>query len=234
MVKRVTPAAVAAFERRLRVHYSQPFELRINDNRSTVLSIRAMRGAPRRLSLHRMFLSSDEEIIRALSEYLRGRESEASRGALREFINSHHAAMLAEAPPPRKMRLCSRGAVYDLDAMAESVNDEYFEGKVDARITWGRQGAKRARKARRHIRFGSYDATLGLIRIHPALDSADVPRFFVRFVIFHEMLHAQLDPPPDAPGPRRVHTALFRRREAAHPDFQRAMKYESEFLSRWR
>ena len=37
--------------------------------------------------------------------------------------------------------------------------------------------------------MGSYSADSKVIRIHPALDQPLVPRFFVEWIVFHEMLH---------------------------------------------
>lgn len=66
-----------------------------------------------------------------------------------------------------------------------------------------------------------------LIRIHPVLDDARVPRWFVGFVVFHELLHAVL-PPRVENGRRKIHTPEFRRAEARHPDFGRAQRWEHD------
>lgn len=67
--------------------------------------------------------------------------------------------------------------------------------------------------------------------MHSALDHPEVPEFFVRFIIFHEMLHAELKV-QDKRGRRCIHSREFRRREHAHPDFERAKKWEREFFRR--
>ena len=91
---------------------------------------------------------------------------------------------------------------------------------------------KTPRGGRRHIIFGSWDFRAKLVRIHPALDAADVPEFFVTFVIYHELLHAVLDPLPTPSGRRCIHTAEFRRREKLHPDYAPSMTFEREFMAR--
>ncbi|NJL26950.1 MAG: hypothetical protein HC897_03235 [Thermoanaerobaculia bacterium] len=55
-------------------------------------------------------------------------------------------------------------------------------------------------------------ASQNLVRIHPALDRPDVPRYVVAAIVHHEMLHAAV-PPVVAAGRRSVHTREFRRRE---------------------
>jgi len=49
-----------------------------------------------------------------------------------------------------------------------------------------------------------------------------VPAYLVRFVVFHEMLHADLGIDSAPSGRRRIHPRAFREREARHPDCQRA------------
>ena len=81
---------------------------------------------------------------------------------------------------------------------------------------------------RRSIRFGSYSAQENVIRIHPLLDQDFVPQYFIRYIVFHEMLHAFLGAHESSSGRRRVHTREFRRRERAYPDYARAVEWESK------
>ena len=56
-----------------------------------------------------------------------------------------------------------------------------------------------------------------------------MPRFFVEFVVFHELLHHVV--PARRAGERlEYHTPEFRRRERAHPDYRRAVRWETENL----
>lgn len=78
------------------------------------------------------------------------------------------------------------GGVHDLTALAEGVRNEYFPSTASLKILWGR---KIEREKRRSIRLGSYDPRSRIIRIHPLLDSARVPGWFVQSIIHHEYLH---------------------------------------------
>ncbi len=70
-----------------------------------------------------------------------------------------------------------------------------------------------------------------LIRIHPVLDNLWVPRFFVRYIIFHELLHHLI--PTRIQGRRRIcHGPEFRAHERAYPDYQRAQLWQQAFLPR--
>ena len=70
------------------------------------------------------------------------------------------------------------------------------------------------------------------MRIHPVLDREAVPSWYVRYILFHELLHAAL---PSEPRPRERcihHGAEFRRRERGYTDYGRASRWEKENLSR--
>ena len=84
-------------------------------------------------------------------------------------------------------------------------------------------------RGRRSIRLGTYTHDLELVRIHPALDRESVPRFFVEFVVFHELLH-HVVPARRSGGRIDYHPPEFRARERTHPDYARAIRWEAENL----
>lgn len=75
---------------------------------------------------------------------------------------------------------------HDLDGLLDEIRREYFPDAARPAIRWGK---KITRKRRRSIRLGSYFRPSALIRIHPLLDSPDVPHFFIQSIIHHELLH---------------------------------------------
>jgi hypothetical protein len=224
---------VAALRNALEGAGSGPVELRVNDNTSSLITVRPGSAAdqPPLLSVHRMFLTGEPPVIRALAQYLR-RPTAASTRILRLFMNARLAEVRDEPVHPRRVVLRSRGAVHDLHRLAAEVNATHFGDALKVRITWSQGRLPGAGKRRRHIVFGSYDHKTRVIRIHPALDTADTPEFFLRFVIFHEMLHAVLEPEHDADGRRTLHSRDFRHRERQHPDYERSMAWERDFMRR--
>ena len=78
--------------------------------------------------------------------------------------------------------------------------------------------------------MGLYLIDEQLIRIHPALDQAFVPRYFVEWVVYHEMLHHVI-PMPMVNGRRVYHSPEFRARERDYADFERAREWEETHLS---
>ena len=95
-----------------------------------------------------------------------------------------------------------------------------------------RGGRWTARKRRRNsIKMGSYSVEDRLIRIHPSLDRPFVPRLFVEWIVYHEMLHQKHDIPVVG-GRRQFHTPEFLAEEATFDGFDRARHWERENLDR--
>lgn len=213
----------AALERKMGV----PVRVVVTDNSSTVISMRRRPAAAgeglTELRLHRMFLGATEPVIEALAAWLRRPRCRKCNPILNGFIR-HHRDQIRKVPK-RPSELRTLGRYFDLAALYAETNAAHFNGAVDSAITWGKRPA--VARHRRSIRFGSYAIEENLIRIHPYLDQEFVPEFFVRYIVFHEMLHAHLgiEEPPD--GRRRIHTRAFRELERAYPDYERARAWES-------
>jgi hypothetical protein len=66
-----------------------------------------------------------------------------------------------------------------------------------------------------------------MIRINPVLDKKTVPRYYIAFVIYHEMLHAAMG--TAVQGKRRsVHSRDFRKREKLFKEYEKVRTWESE------
>lgn len=81
----------------------------------------------------------------------------------------------------------SRGKVYHLKPLFDSLNREYFDGGVRCKLDWGRVRASRVRRVRQ---LGRYEPKANRIVLNPVLDQAGVPIFVITSVLHHEMCHA--------------------------------------------
>ncbi|MBL8859958.1 MAG: hypothetical protein JNL28_15730 [Planctomycetes bacterium] len=191
------------------------------------------RGSPSALEvrLHSMFSSAPPGVHRAVASWIRsGSRAPRACAALDEWI----ATTLESIPvTARVAHGAGRGEHHDLDSLARGLIEREFAGafdQADAKlpaITWGRRGPSRTRSS---LRLGSFDPDPRLVRIHPVLDQAGVPAWFVRFVLFHELLHA-VHPPERGSDNRWVHHGRkFRRAERAYVDFERAVEWEKRHL----
>jgi hypothetical protein len=78
---------------------------------------------------------------------------------------------------------------HHLDSLAAEVHRTYFPDHPPLAVRWGQ---RITRKKRRSIRLGSYNHVTTEIRIHPLLNSRQIPAFFIQSVIHHEYLHHTL------------------------------------------
>jgi hypothetical protein len=203
---------------------AEPVRLTVHDNRSTMVSWRRVSGRLH-YRVHHMFLDAPAEVVEALAAF--GHPGAAARrrsaGRRIDAYVRRHRTRIGEGRP---VRLQARGRFHDLKVLFEEENASWFGNAVTARIGWG---TLRGGGRQRSIKTGVYLHDLRVIRIHPALDQPEVPEFYVRSVVFHEMLH-QVVPVVERRRRRLVHPAEFRRQERAHPDFARARAWESANL----
>jgi hypothetical protein len=95
---------------------------------------------------------------------------------------------------------------------------------------WGR---RRKHRPREYFIFGTIQEEDRVIRINPLLDQPWVPLWFLRYILYHEMLHSVVPDESLTNGRRRVHTEEFIRRERQFRGYARARKWEEENLARF-
>lgn len=107
----------------------------------------------------------------------------------------------------------------DLIKIFDSLNKKYFNNEVYAGICW------------RTIRLGKERVTLGVcsteervIRINDCLKDPRIPLWYLKYIVFHEMIHA-LQGPLDEP-----HNDEFHAIERTYPDFDKAIAFEERKL----
>jgi len=212
--------------------------LTLTDNRRTTLTVKNARpGEAVALRIHRSFADAPEPVLRAVADFVESRRgSDRAREALaviREHFTHHRAA--APVQPHRRPPLEPRGATLDLRLLRNQLNRDFFGGRLEVDITWGKAGGTvshrcRGRRARKStIQLGSYSYEDNLIRVHRALDQGRVPQYVVEAVVYHELLHAAL-PPVFHNGRRYVHTPEFRHRERLYPLLDRAERWVERHL----
>jgi hypothetical protein len=151
-----------------------------------------------------------------------------------ETYESFRQASMIEAAVRERRRVKGRkrismeeGVHYSLPAIYREINNHFFNGQIEIQqIGWGlRKGWRR---------LGHYDPIHHSITLSPALDSPKVPEFVVRYIVYHEMLHAIFEDQPDRGARQRHHPPEFHRAERSHPDYARSKKFLREFFGRRR
>lgn len=202
-----------------------PSDVVWTQNRRTVLSSHRKDGRIV-VRMNRIFAQAPRELVDAIGKYLATGDRRSSR-AISRYTDTHRIA-IAKARP---RALDPRGAVHDLAAIFAELEQCELPGRLEGvGITWGRHGPLSPGR-RRSIRLGTYSHDDHVIRIHPRLDQEWVPVFFVRFIVFHEMLH-HVEPARVTEHRTEFHTPEFRARERAYADYERAIAWERANLAR--
>ncbi len=223
----VHEGARQALERKLQAAFSGQVVISITDNRHSIISV-SRRGGLVRIRVHHMFLDAPTHIVNALVRYLTTNDRAAS---LKVGLYIEENGGRLHRRRARKMPLAPKGRVHDLYEIFQDLNARYFDGQCNALITWGKRTKEKRMSPRKTIKLGSYSALERLVRLHPVLDRVWVPRYFVAFIVYHEMLHHVM-PATRGGGRRNLHPPEFLERERGFRNFERAVAWEQKHIAR--
>ena len=110
------------------------------------------------------------------------------------------------------------GRYHDLQPLYDRINRDYFQGRIQATVSWS------ARRMRRML--GYYKHAHRLVVISRDLDARAVPKYVVCLILYHEMLHAaEASARGGERKRRRVHDAAFLEKERQYHDYARALRW---------
>jgi hypothetical protein len=227
-----TPRSPDAAER-LRRHLAEAGRCRVEliptRNRVSMISVAFVTDGHARIRLHEQFLAAPAAVRDALAAYLRTRRR-ADWAVVADYARRIHVHAAAR-PATAARRLPVLGKVHDLREIAAEVNARFFSGQIRCQTGWGTRRARdtRRRTRSRSIRNGSWSASTRTVRINPLLDDTRVPRDFVAYIVFHEMLHAAV-PGEHVRGRRMDHGPLFRKLERQYPELARIRQMAKDLL----
>jgi hypothetical protein len=168
-------------------------------------------------------------VVDALVQYVTRADRAASQ-RVSDYIEAQNGRLARRKA--RSIPLNPKGKCHDLLAIHRELNERYFDGACNVLVTWGTRSRPAAGAQRRKsIKLGSYSDLDRLVRIHPVLDRSWVPRYFVAFVLYHEMLHHAL-PARRLGGRRDLHSPEFRERERLFRAHDRALTWEKRNIAR--
>ena len=138
----------------------------------------------------------------------------------RQYVTAQHMsrkAHLIRQIRGRKRLASPQGLIYDLEAIFEELNVQFFHGLLARpQMSWS---SERARN-----RLGHYDPAHNAIVVSRVFDHPRIPRFVVEYIVYHEMLH--LKHPVKVRGSRRwVHPAEFQAEEHLFPRLEDARRF---------
>ncbi len=195
----------------------------ITDNSNSVLSTRT-KGNSVSVRMHWMFLNAGNEVLSEMAAFFKTRR--ARTPLIRKFIDDNQTCLRRREKNARPVKALTQGRFHNLSEVFASINNEYFRRRITATISWGKRKTKRTVKKRT---LGSYCALTDFIRINPVLDNKNVPRYFIRYVVYHEMLHSIFQGEKKN-GRRSVHPPAFRKRERLFKDYTKAVSWERRWI----
>lgn len=208
-----------SFQQQLEHDAGVKLNLKINDNRSTMLSVKWEPDCTK-VSVHRMFLQAPQNVMQALACYLKG-DNKKLAPSIKAYIEDNMQKLDYSHQLDLSL-LQTKGQVYDLKEIYHSVNQEYFDKQLELYITWfGNDKQTRRRK----VTFGLFHDPLKLIKINRLLDNPRFPDYFISYVVFHEMLHHVCPSYVDEKGFKQIHNKEFKQREKQFKYFDKALQW---------
>jgi hypothetical protein len=141
------------------------------------------------------------------------------------YVNSvemKRRALQARRSRGRKLQLDPHGSHYDLAALFEKLNREYFNsGLPSVDLGWSR------RKSRRIL--GHFDPSHNSITVSRVFDGPEVPEHVVSFILFHEMLHFLFMTSSNF-DVKCQHSSQFRREEKAFKYYRESNEWLKKHL----
>jgi predicted metal-dependent hydrolase len=193
--------------------------LAITNNSTSLLSIKSEPGKVS-VRLHRIFLHAGEDVIGEIAALMK--KQKIKTPLIRDFIRYSSGSIKESTVKKRASR--TQGKYFNLAEIYDLIHTKYFRDGVSAAITWGTRCTRHSVKKRT---LGSYNDHSNTIRISPVLDKKTVPRYFIEFIVYHEMLHADMGVEVKK-GRRGIHTKEFRRRERLFLLYEKAAAWEKE------
>ncbi len=172
-----------------------------------------------------LFEAAPPEIIKALSIILlsklfRRRIPAGIHSVYRSYVNSmemKERSLHTRGQRGRKLLSAPQGRQFDLAVLFDRLNSEYFDGGIrGVSLGWS------LRKSRRIL--GHFDPSHNSITVSRIFDEPGVPEMVVRYILFHEMLHAKFATSSNFDLKNR-HSRQFKEEEKKFNDYDSANRW---------
>lgn len=206
-------------EKKLSEYLKKTVKVRLNRNSSTMLSVLENDHRQCRLSVHRRFLVAKDEVLNAVGDFVQSQGNISF--TLKEYIHSNEGLDFTSV----RKKCVLQGKSWDLKSLYDEINEKYFLGKLSLSITW--YGRKPLNSVRHSRTLGMYDSTHQLIKIHRLLDDERIPEYYIKFVIYHEILHYLYPPQISKSGRTEFHHRKFKQMEKKFVEYDLAVQWEA-------
>jgi len=213
---------------RPQIFFTMDLRITFHENTSTMVSL-SRKGKRLSLRIHRLFTRAPtdvlEVIVRCFFTRPTRRQTQRWREQIFDFLEKKRL-VAAEQNALLSVR-SPRGQTYNLDELQEEVRGRFFTDCRPLDIGW----APRVTSSLMAKWIATPPGTPNVIVVNPLLDDARVPRYYLEYIVFHELLH-EVIPIRRERGRWLHHSAEFRRREREFPQYERALRWESHWVGK--
>lgn len=202
----------------LEYYVNSKVNLILTENTTSLLTAKKKKGIYI-VRLSKIFLHANETVIKDLALFI------VKKSKLTENVKCFLKSQpFYEKRERKNIKIEPNGKIFNLLEIFNQLNKQYFDGQVEAKITWGKNISKKIVRTRQ---LGSYNEKDKVIRINPILDNENIPLFYIGYIVYHEMLHAYL-------GIKRVnkrryiHYKEFKIKEKQYLYYNDALMWEKE------
>lgn len=171
-----------------------------------------------KIKINEGFILAEPEVIQAvLDSILLGKTPETTT-IMTEYSLSEEFSelLLALDLMVEDLRDTAQGNVHNLDDVFARVNQVYFNQNLEKpRLAWSKVYSNR--------KFGHYEPSRDRVVISLSLDTDQLPKDVIEFVMYHELLH-KVHGGRTQNERRRVHTPEFRRDERQFKNYSQALR----------
>jgi len=169
----------------------------------------------------KLYNAPDEILIAAgrilFDKLFRYKPDKESRLKYNSYINNSISPYLVSAKTKPITHYNYAGKYYDLELLFNELNHQYFNDTIEKPVLGWSQ-----KKSFRRLAF--YDSRRKLLVVSKIFDSAKVPLYVLKFLIYHEILHIKY-PVKIVQGRRQIHSKEFKLEERCFFEFEKAQKW---------
>lgn len=184
-----------------------PEKLLIKINYSGYLYRRQIIQGKTILQINEAYITAPLEIKKSILSAAFSRHQSKHTSVIKAYSNNSNFRRINKqvSGAPIANLISCRGEKYNLAFLFNKLNDEYFQGQLSQpRLVWSSRRSKR--------RLGYYHPEINTIAVTKKLDDKKIPRLFVEYILYHEMLHQHFGI-KNRNGRRYAHTSAFRTAE---------------------
>ncbi len=170
------------------------------------------------IQLSEGFLVADAALLQAALTAIFSRQTGVNAGLLRAFSQTEaYGAVVQTLARLGSDAMAARGQYYNLQTLFTELNRDYFQGQLEApQLIWSQRPTRR--------KLGHYEGARDRVVLSRSLDSPQVPRYVVAYVLYHELLHKHCGLAWQR-GRQRAHTREFRAAERQFRDYEAAIAW---------